>query len=113
ILFAPDDLTFPADGPWLRELHSPTPLDVAPDFADIPAAGEVILRGRPVLTFFVRTTNLDDCEGALRAVAGDLTRHLFPNARPAATISSRAADARIVSSPDRFLPGGSNESASR
>jgi predicted ATP-grasp superfamily ATP-dependent carboligase len=103
ILFAQDDLTFPAAGPWLSELRSPTALDVAPNFADIPAPGELIPRGRPVLTFFVRKTELDACEGALRAIADDLTRRLFP---PANAARPQAADARIVSSPDRFLPGG-------
>jgi predicted ATP-grasp superfamily ATP-dependent carboligase len=82
ILYAPDDLTFPADGPWLSELRSPTPLDVAPDFADIPAPGEVIPRGRPVLTFFVSRAELDSCENALRVIADDLTRRLFPHAPP-------------------------------
>jgi predicted ATP-grasp superfamily ATP-dependent carboligase len=109
ILYAPHDLTFPADGPWLSELRSPMPLDVAPDFADIPAPGELIPRGRPVLTFFVCKATLDACEDALRVIADDLTRRLFPDLPAANEARSQATDARIVSSPDRFLPGRPND----
>jgi predicted ATP-grasp superfamily ATP-dependent carboligase len=107
ILFAPDDLTFPADGPWLSELRSPTPLELPPAFADIPAAGEVIPRGRPILTFFISRPTLEECEPALRAVADDLTRSLFPE-RPAGAAPLQAADARIVSRAERFLRGTPN-----
>jgi predicted ATP-grasp superfamily ATP-dependent carboligase len=109
ILFAQDELTFPADGPWLSELRSPTPLDIAPDFADIPAAGEVIPRGRPILTFFVHRAELGSCEDALRAIAEDLMRRLFPHAPPPGAARSQAADARIVGSAGRRPPGDPNE----
>ena len=80
ILFAPKDLVFPEQGPWLSELRSPTALHLAPDFADIPAPGEVIPRGRPILSFFVHKAKLVSCEDALQAIADDLTRRLFPPA---------------------------------
>jgi predicted ATP-grasp superfamily ATP-dependent carboligase len=51
VLFAAQALTFPADGPWLETLHQP-PQAAAPAFADIPAAGQRIEKGRPVLTLF-------------------------------------------------------------
>jgi predicted ATP-grasp superfamily ATP-dependent carboligase len=77
VLFASQDLVFPADGPWMAELRSPAPLHETPAFADIPAAGERIAAGRPVLTFFARADWADACEDALRQTARDLDRWLF------------------------------------
>ncbi len=77
ILFARDDLIFPADGPWMSELRSPTPGEEMPAFADIPAAGERIEAGRPILTFFARAGSPSACEDALRCIAADLDRWLF------------------------------------
>jgi predicted ATP-grasp superfamily ATP-dependent carboligase len=77
ILFARDDLHFPADGPWMAELRSPTPVREMPGFADIPAAGERIEAGRPILTFFARAGSSSACEDALRSIAADLDRWLF------------------------------------
>jgi predicted ATP-grasp superfamily ATP-dependent carboligase len=48
-------------------------------YADIPAPGEKIRAGRPVLTFFARADSPAACEAKLREVAGDLDRRLFPN----------------------------------
>ena len=59
ILFAREDLDFPADGPWLSGLRQPTPVSESPAFADIPAGGQRIARGRPILTLFAHA-------GALR-----------------------------------------------
>jgi predicted ATP-grasp superfamily ATP-dependent carboligase len=73
VLFAREDLVFPAEGPWL----APTQLTALPGYADIPAAGEVIPRGRPVLTFFVRGDSSAVCEERLRQIAADLDRWLF------------------------------------
>jgi predicted ATP-grasp superfamily ATP-dependent carboligase len=77
ILFARDDLHFPADGPWMSELRSPRPVQELPAFADIPSAGERIPAGRPVLTFFARGHSVSACEQALRDIAADLDRWLF------------------------------------
>jgi predicted ATP-grasp superfamily ATP-dependent carboligase len=77
ILFAQDDLHFPADGPWLTELRSPRPVQELPGFADIPAAGERIEKGKPILTFFSAADSSFACEYALRQIAADLDRWLF------------------------------------
>jgi predicted ATP-grasp superfamily ATP-dependent carboligase len=77
ILFAQSDLDFPADGPWMAELRSPTPNHELPAFADIPSAGEPIESGRPILTFFARGGSVSSCEDALRHLAADLDRWLF------------------------------------
>ncbi|HTU19830.1 MAG TPA: ATP-grasp domain-containing protein [Gemmataceae bacterium] len=78
ILFARDDLHFPADGPWMAELRSPNPVSDLPAFADIPAAGEFIEAGKPILTFFAAADSTSACEDALRQIAADLDRWLFP-----------------------------------
>ncbi len=77
ILFAGADLIFPADGPWLAELRSPTPIHALPSFADIPSTGERIEAGRPILTLFARAGSPSACEDALRSIATDLDRWLF------------------------------------
>jgi predicted ATP-grasp superfamily ATP-dependent carboligase len=77
ILFARDELQFPADGPWMAELRSPAPGQQMPAFADIPAAGERIEAGRPILTFFARGRSPSACEDALRCIAEDLDRWLY------------------------------------
>jgi predicted ATP-grasp superfamily ATP-dependent carboligase len=77
ILFARDDLHFPADGPWMAGLRSPAPVLEMPAFADLPAGGERIEAGRPILTFFVRADSPSACEDALRYIADDLDRWLY------------------------------------
>ncbi len=77
ILFARADLIFPADGPWLSALRTRAPLHELPAFADIPATGEHIPRGRPVLTFFARAESVAACLDSLQAQAADLDRWLF------------------------------------
>lgn len=77
ILFARDDLHFPADGPWIPELRSQNPVQQLPGFADIPAAGERIEAGKPILTFFAAADSPSACEDALRRIAADLDRWLF------------------------------------
>ena len=77
ILFAKQDLHFPADGPWLKELRSPRPVDELPAFADIPAADTAIAAGRPILTFFAKGDSPAICEETLRQIAADLDRWLF------------------------------------
>jgi|SRR5579884_719438 len=77
ILFARDDLHFPAEGPWMAELRSPKPVQELPSFADIPAAGERIEKDKPILTFFAAADSPAACEDALRQIAADLDRWLF------------------------------------
>ncbi len=77
ILFARADLHFPTDGPWMEQLRSMRPILELPAFADIPAAGERIEAGRPILTFFARAGSVSACEDALRRIAADLDRWLF------------------------------------
>ena len=77
ILFARDDLHFPADGPWMTELRSPRPVQEMPAFADIPAAGDPIEKGKPILTFFAAADSASACEDTLRQIAADLDRWLF------------------------------------
>jgi predicted ATP-grasp superfamily ATP-dependent carboligase len=48
-----------------------------PAFADIPAAGQPIKAGRPILTFFARGDTPASCQDALRQIARDLDRWLF------------------------------------
>jgi predicted ATP-grasp superfamily ATP-dependent carboligase len=80
ILFARAPLVFPADGPWdRRPAGRRRPMDPAevPAFADIPAAGQPIKAGRPILTFFARGDTPASCQDALRQIARDLDRWLF------------------------------------
>jgi predicted ATP-grasp superfamily ATP-dependent carboligase len=76
ILFARQELRFPAEGPWMETLAPPVHLGL-PAFADIPEAGEVIPAGRPVLSFFTRGESLEACEEQLRQISADLDRRLF------------------------------------
>jgi predicted ATP-grasp superfamily ATP-dependent carboligase len=77
ILFARDDLHFPAEGPWMKELLSLRPVQELPTFADIPAAGELIEAGKPILTFFAAADSCSNCEDMLRQIADTLDRWLF------------------------------------
>jgi predicted ATP-grasp superfamily ATP-dependent carboligase len=77
ILFAREDLVFPDDGPWMDEIRKPTPLHEPPPFADIPAPGERIAAGRPVLTLLAHAGSDEACIDDLRRRAADLDRHLF------------------------------------
>jgi len=76
IYYAPRTLTVPDDGPWTETLRRPPPLKGLPDFADIPAPGQVIKAGRPVLTFFARALNAAACRDQLRRTAATLDRVL-------------------------------------
>jgi predicted ATP-grasp superfamily ATP-dependent carboligase len=61
----------------MAELRSPTPVREMPAFADLPAAGERIEAGRPILTFFARAGSPSACKDALRGIAEDLDRWLY------------------------------------
>jgi predicted ATP-grasp superfamily ATP-dependent carboligase len=75
ILFARDDLTVPAQGPWVAELAQSC-LELRA-FADLPHAGQVITGGQPVMTVFARADSLAACLEALQRAARALTRHLW------------------------------------
>jgi predicted ATP-grasp superfamily ATP-dependent carboligase len=77
ILFAPQALTFPEDGPWLAAVRAPGPLWEPPGFADVPPAGQCIQAGRPVLTFFAQGESEAACLARLREIAADLDCRLF------------------------------------
>jgi predicted ATP-grasp superfamily ATP-dependent carboligase len=75
VVFAPTRSVFPDDGPWLDE----APPDAIPDFADIPAPGEPLLPGHPILTVFASASTPEECERRLRERAADVTRRLYPD----------------------------------
>lgn len=76
ILYARATLAFPERGPWLAALEPGVNLD-AIEFADIPHAGEVIERGRPVLTLFASAATVSACETKLQENADALARCLW------------------------------------
>jgi uncharacterized protein len=76
IYFAERTLTFPPDGPWMETLRRDRPIQQMPEFADIPAAGQIIEAARPVLSFFARAADDAKCRERLRAIAVDLDRRL-------------------------------------
>jgi uncharacterized protein len=75
ILFARDDLVFPADGPWMETLRQP--IEAAAEFADIPHPGEPIEKGRPVLTLFATGETVGTVVRSLRETARALDRRLW------------------------------------
>jgi predicted ATP-grasp superfamily ATP-dependent carboligase len=77
ILFAKAPLSFPSEGPWLDTLRSPGSVHDMPAFADIPAAGQRIAGGRPILTLFARADSVEGCLNCLRRTALDLDHRLF------------------------------------
>jgi predicted ATP-grasp superfamily ATP-dependent carboligase len=77
VLFAKEDLRFPAEGPWLSALRSAHQGLEMPSFADIPAAGEPIGKGRPIFTLFAQAESRDSCYQQFQESAQDLDRWLF------------------------------------
>jgi predicted ATP-grasp superfamily ATP-dependent carboligase len=77
ILFAREETTFPADGPWRAAVYATSLLGQTPHYADIPRSGERLAVGRPVLTFFAQADSLSACLDALRRTAGELDQRLF------------------------------------
>jgi predicted ATP-grasp superfamily ATP-dependent carboligase len=73
ILFAANDLVFPAKGPWDQAFDFSID-DLNVPFADLPAPGQQFPRGAPILTFFAKAKSSADCEAALVKMAGDLDR---------------------------------------
>lgn len=76
ILFSRATFAFPVDGSWNAALEPGTDLD-AVEYADIPFAGEVIERGRPVLTLFASAATVAECERKLQEKAQALDRRLW------------------------------------
>jgi uncharacterized protein len=76
VLYARATIAFPARGPWDTALADGVDLDVT-QYADIPLAGEIIERGRPVLTLFARGESAPACLAKLREKAEDLDRQLW------------------------------------
>lgn len=74
ILFAPQGITFPADGPW--EDESEVSVDSCPRFADVPVANSLIERGGPILTVFAEGQSVEIVRGRLRESAEDCYRCL-------------------------------------
>jgi len=72
VYYAPHRLTFPRAGPWDADLADTFDPWRMPGFADIPAAGEVIDAGSPVLTFFAAGSTAAACRATLRERAADL-----------------------------------------
>ncbi len=68
VYYAPADIVVPA-GPWDDVVGVPP--DRVPPFADVPARGERIAAGRPVMTLFATD------ETGLRAAAADLDRRFL------------------------------------
>ncbi len=77
IWYAPRPLMVPNSGPWEAVWHEPPAIDSPPAFADIPAAGQQIAAGRPVLTMFAAGAIVDECQRQLRTVASDLDAWLL------------------------------------
>jgi predicted ATP-grasp superfamily ATP-dependent carboligase len=77
ILFARAPLVFPGEGPWRESVGRPGVPDELPAFADIPRAGEMIRKGRPILTFFARAVSPGACLDLLMQTARDLDHRLF------------------------------------
>jgi hypothetical protein len=50
-----------------------------PDFADVPPPGRPIQAGKPILTLFSRSLQIEDCLTNLKQIAQDLDRRLFDN----------------------------------
>lgn len=76
ILFARATFAFPAEGPWLDALKDGVNLDEV-EYADIPHAGEIIERGRPVLTIFASAPFVEECRAKLQEKAQALDRRLW------------------------------------
>jgi uncharacterized protein len=82
VYFAPGDLSFPHEGPWMAAVsrdRNPNLQELTglPAFADIPDPGQRIAAGRPVLTFFARASTPAACWEALRRTARELDRSLM------------------------------------
>lgn len=71
ILFARQRIAIPREGLWSASIGAP--VDKMPAFADIPHVGQVIEKGRPILTIFARAADEHQCLMQLRNTAAELT----------------------------------------
>jgi predicted ATP-grasp superfamily ATP-dependent carboligase len=55
----------------------PEPEMGVPTFADIPAGGQPVKAGRPILTLFAIGDTPADCRRRLRSVAAELEQRLY------------------------------------
>jgi predicted ATP-grasp superfamily ATP-dependent carboligase len=81
ILFAKAALVFPPAGPWQTVLEQPGDIGEMPEYADIPAAGERIPVGGPILTLFARAASVAACLNQLRRQAANLDHMFFESGR--------------------------------
>ena len=78
VVYAPTEGVFPEVGPWLDSLGYRSP-DAVPDYGDIPAPGEPLVPGHPVLTVFASASTPAECERRLRERAAGAMRCLYPD----------------------------------
>jgi predicted ATP-grasp superfamily ATP-dependent carboligase len=76
ILYASERLTIPGAAPWLTDDRASSLVEL-PLFADVPATGAVIERGRPILTLFARGATEAACLEALRHRACEVESILY------------------------------------
>jgi predicted ATP-grasp superfamily ATP-dependent carboligase len=72
IIFAPDALHFPMEGPWSAACETDNEPAPFPHYADIPYARERIEARQPVITAFAEGASVDDCAALLRLRAREL-----------------------------------------
>jgi len=77
IMFAQSEMEFPPEGPWAGTLTHSKLVEEMPDFADIPAPGHRIQAGRPILTFFSKSSSVHGCIDSLKQIARDLDHCLW------------------------------------
>jgi len=77
IMFAQSEMEFPPEGPWTGTLTYCKVVEEMPDFADIPAPGHRIQAGRPILTFFSKSSSVHGCIDSLKQIARDLDHCLW------------------------------------
>jgi predicted ATP-grasp superfamily ATP-dependent carboligase len=66
-----------SDGPWSDVARLPLPFNELPPFADIPAVGQQVPAGTPVMTFFARASTPEGCAKELRSIAAEFDRRLI------------------------------------
>lgn len=76
VVFAPGRIVFPGEGPWEEVLLEPFAPWQVPRYADIPAAGEVIEAGQPVLTVLATGQTIEQCRGRLQSEAREVLTRL-------------------------------------
>lgn len=76
IYYAARSLVVP-DGAWSDVLRMNAPVTELPRFADIPAVGQPIPAGTPVMTCFAEAATPNDCATRLRAIAAELDQRFI------------------------------------